>query len=233
MGRAGFVNMQDKATTWSLGYLGVAPKDIRRLAKVTLSYAPFSIRPEQIQIDITDRCNYRCPTCTKWLQKSAEHELTTEQWKNFLTRSARLPFSGRVVFAAGEPLLRPDLIELIQHATDLHLGTVVITNGSLLNESRLRALQDAGLNYLMVSLNGLDASVHDSSRETVGGFDTSFPGACGEDRELCDRRLYLDHRITYVPDARIFHSHDLNLRTFWKQHFNYGTGAKRYWDHRT
>jgi glycosyltransferase involved in cell wall biosynthesis len=69
--------------------------------------------------------------------------------------------------------------------------------------------------------------------ETVGGFDTSFPGACGEDRELCDRWLYLDHRITYVPDARIFHSHDLSLRTFWKQHFNYGTGAKRYWECKT
>ena len=69
--------------------------------------------------------------------------------------------------------------------------------------------------------------------EKVGGFDTSFPGACGEDRELCDRWLYLDHRITYVPDALIFHSHDLNLRTFWKQHFNYGTGAKRYWECKT
>lgn len=163
--------MQDKATTWSPGYLGVAPKDIRRLAKVALSYAPFSVRPEQIQIDITDRCNYRCPTCTKWLQKSAEHELTTEQWKNFLTRSAKLPFSGRVVFAGGEPLLRPDLIELIQHATDLQLATVVVTNGSLLKENRLRALQDAGLDYLMVSLNALDASVHDSTRGVAGSLD--------------------------------------------------------------
>ena len=157
--------------TWSLEYLGVNANDIRRLAKVALSYAPFSIGPEQIQIDITDRCNYRCPTCTKWLHKSKEHELTTEQWKDFLTRSAKLPFSGRIVFAGGEPLLRPDLTELIQHATDLHLDTVVISNGSLLKESRLRALQDAGLNYLMVSLNALDASMHDSTRGVDGSFD--------------------------------------------------------------
>ena len=66
--------------------------------------------------------------------------------------------------------------------------------------------------------------------EEAGGFDTNFPGACGEDRELCDRWLYLGHQISYVPDARIFHSHDLNLRSFWRQHFNYGTGAKRFWE---
>ena len=47
------------------------------------------------------------------------------------------------------------------------------------------------------------------------------------------RWLYLDHRITYVPNARIFHSHDLNLGSFWKQHFNYGTGARRYWERKT
>ena len=66
--------------------------------------------------------------------------------------------------------------------------------------------------------------------EAVGGFDTSFPGACGEDREFCDRWLYLGHRISFVPDARILHSHDLTLHSFWKQHFNYGTGAKRFWE---
>lgn len=66
--------------------------------------------------------------------------------------------------------------------------------------------------------------------DAAGGFDSSFPGACGEDRELCDRWLYLGHPISYVPEPLIFHYHDLGLRSFWKQHFNYGTGAKRFWE---
>lgn len=61
--------------------------------------------------------------------------------------------------------------------------------------------------------------------ESVGGFDTSFPGACGEDRELCDRWLGLGHEMSFVPEAKVFHHHELTLRTFWKQHFNYGAGA--------
>jgi GT2 family glycosyltransferase len=66
--------------------------------------------------------------------------------------------------------------------------------------------------------------------DAAGGFDTSFPGACGEDRELCDRWLQLGHPISFVSEALIFHYHHLGLRSFWKQHFNYGTGAKRFWE---
>jgi len=143
-------------------FVKIALKDIRRYIKITLLYAP--VRPEQIQIDITDRCNYRCPTCSKWLQTSSEHELTTDEWKTFLTRAAKLPFSRRVVFAGGEPLLRSDIVELVYHASKLKLNSVIVSNGSLLNEIKLRQLQDAGLNYLMISLNALDANMHNETR---------------------------------------------------------------------
>lgn len=72
-----------------------------------------------------------------------------------------------------------------------------------------------------------------SQFEATGGFDTSFPDACGEDRELCDRWFHLGHQIHFVPDALIYHRHDLSLRSFWRQHFNYGTGASRYWQCKT
>jgi GT2 family glycosyltransferase len=59
----------------------------------------------------------------------------------------------------------------------------------------------------------------------VGGFDTAFPLAAGEDREFCDRWLQQGWPLVYAPDAQIDHSHDLSLRRFWRQHFNYGRGA--------
>jgi GT2 family glycosyltransferase len=61
-----------------------------------------------------------------------------------------------------------------------------------------------------------------------GGFDTSFTEASGEDRELCDRWLHLGCGMSFVPEARILHRHDLNFSSFWKQHFVYGTGAWRF-----
>jgi GT2 family glycosyltransferase len=61
----------------------------------------------------------------------------------------------------------------------------------------------------------------------VGGFDTSFPLAAGEDRELCARWRGLGHPMRYVPDAVVAHAHALTLRSFWAQHVNYGKGAYR------
>lgn len=59
----------------------------------------------------------------------------------------------------------------------------------------------------------------------LGGFDTSFPLAAGEDREFCDRWLQQGLPMAYAPEARVDHSHHLSLRRFWRQHFNYGRGA--------
>jgi GT2 family glycosyltransferase len=61
----------------------------------------------------------------------------------------------------------------------------------------------------------------------IGGLDTTWP-MCGEDRDLCDRWLDRGYPMIYVPDAIVHHAHDLTLRRFWRQHFNYGRGAYRF-----
>lgn len=61
--------------------------------------------------------------------------------------------------------------------------------------------------------------------QAIGGFDTTFPSAAGEDRELCDRWLNHGFRMIYAPDVLVRHCHSLTGRNFWKQHFNYGRGA--------
>jgi GT2 family glycosyltransferase len=62
----------------------------------------------------------------------------------------------------------------------------------------------------------------------VGGFDTCFPHAAGEDRDFCDRLLSAGHRLVYVPEAVVFHAHHLSMRSFLRQHFCYGRGAFRF-----
>lgn len=61
--------------------------------------------------------------------------------------------------------------------------------------------------------------------QTLGGFDTSFPLAAGEDREFCDRWRHANLPLRYAPEMQIYHAHQLTLKTFWRQHFNYGRGA--------
>ena len=63
------------------------------------------------------------------------------------------------------------------------------------------------------------------SFQTIGGFDTTFSLAAGEDREFCDRWLHSGYRAVYAPEVTVYHSHELTLHKFWKQQFNYGRGA--------
>lgn len=64
-----------------------------------------------------------------------------------------------------------------------------------------------------------------ASFHQVGGFDIRFPRAAGEDRDLCARLGEAGHRLFYEPRAVVMHDHALSLRRFWRQHFNYGSGA--------
>lgn len=65
----------------------------------------------------------------------------------------------------------------------------------------------------------------------VGAFDADYRLAGGEDRGLSDRWRHSGHAMIYKPEARILHFHELSLRRFLRQHFNYGRGALHY--HRT
>ena len=69
--------------------------------------------------------------------------------------------------------------------------------------------------------------------DDIKGFDSTFPGACGEDRELCDRWLHSGRAMSYIAEAKINHNHNLSFNTFLQQHFNYGTGALRFRQART
>jgi len=59
----------------------------------------------------------------------------------------------------------------------------------------------------------------------IGGFDTSFSLAAGEDREFCDRWLHYGYEMTYAPEILVYHAHGLSFRSFWRQQFRYGRGA--------
>jgi glycosyltransferase involved in cell wall biosynthesis len=63
----------------------------------------------------------------------------------------------------------------------------------------------------------------------IGGFNTNFPQAAGEDREFCERWLHQGYRMIYAPEALVYHAHPLTLSTFCLQHFNYGRGGFRFY----
>ena len=66
----------------------------------------------------------------------------------------------------------------------------------------------------------------------IGGFDTTFPLAAGEDRDLCARWLDTGATIERAEDALVMHHHSFTLGSFVRQHHAYGRGGHRYQERR-
>lgn len=64
--------------------------------------------------------------------------------------------------------------------------------------------------------------------DALDGFDESFPRAAAEERDFCDRARHRGFGLRYEPEARVRHAHRMDFRGFWRQHYGYGRGARRF-----
>jgi MoaA/NifB/PqqE/SkfB family radical SAM enzyme len=124
--------------------------------------------PYYFSLEITTRCQARCAhCCVEASPKDKRPELTTEELKSLIL-DARSIGSCFLIFNGGEPLLRPDLPELVRFAADNGFLTRLNTNALLLDRARLAALKKAGLRQCAVSLDSADPNTHDLMRGVPG-----------------------------------------------------------------
>lgn len=123
---------------------------------------PFSSRPSapyRMDLALTYRCNNDCPHCYNARPRDYP-ELETASWKLILDRLWDLGIP-HVVFTGGEPTLRSDLPELIEHAERLGQITGLNTNARRLSDAGyVRRLVDAGLDHVQVTVESYDADIH-------------------------------------------------------------------------
>jgi radical SAM protein with 4Fe4S-binding SPASM domain len=111
-------------------------------------------------VEVTKRCNLRCPHCFTDSTPDAHAGVPTDQLAGLLTAIARA--GGRqVAFSGGEPLLRRDLAEVMRRGLEAGLESYsLVTNGLIADAARVDQLKRAGLRAVQVSLDGVDAQDH-------------------------------------------------------------------------
>jgi MoaA/NifB/PqqE/SkfB family radical SAM enzyme len=119
-------------------------------------------RLRHLTIEVTKRCNARCEFCDYWREPRGE-ELA--DYAPIVRRFKPLV----ATLSGGEPLLRPDLEEVIRRirAADPWVYLALVTNGALLTVERARGLRDAGLDQLSISYDYPDER-HDRARGIPG-----------------------------------------------------------------
>lgn len=125
-------------------------------------------KPNQITFDITDRCQMKCVTCSKWKTVAGDvisKELTTQEWKKVLDGLHEwLGTDFWFCFSGGEPFLRPDIFEISEYAASLGINVASMTNGFSI-EQYLEKIVNSSIKSLNISLNSIqNPEIHNTSR---------------------------------------------------------------------
>ena len=123
----------------------------------------------------TNACNMFCAHCYREAGCKAEEELSTFEAKKLLAEIAKAGFKI-MIFSGGEPLMRPDILELVKFASDLKLIPVFGTNGTLITLEMAKKLKEAGAKGMGISLDSLDKEKHNKFRAFPGAWEGAVQG---------------------------------------------------------
>lgn len=140
----------------------------------------FEQAPLVLTWEITQACDLKCVHCRAEARPERDPgELSTEEAKAVIERVAAFsPQRPILVFSGGDPLKRPDLVELVEYAAGLALHTAVTPASSpLLTREMIARLKAAGAARLALSLDGATAEAHDGFRGEAGSYATILRAA--------------------------------------------------------
>ena len=147
-----------------------------------LAYARRSA-PLSAHLCITARCNYHCEHCGATVPDQ-QSELSKDQWLGIIARLQELGVAY-IVFSGGEPLLRPDMEEILASVDD-RSTTLLFTNGRDLTPRRAQSLKEAGLFILAVSLDSPHPDEHNRLRRAPHAYEDALSAI----RNASDAGLY-------------------------------------------
>lgn len=125
--------------------------------------------PPIASLIITNKCNLHCAHCYTDANVLKYKELETKDWKSTIDILAALPVF-EVYIGGGEPMLRPDFVELLKHAVSCGLSVTTSTNGSFVSPETVAGIPNSV--FIQVSIDG-PKPVHDGIRGS-GSFDSAM-----------------------------------------------------------
>lgn len=136
--------------------------------------------PVRVYWELTRACDLACRHCrAEAIRLRAPGELTTRECEGVLRELAAVgPPLPHVVLTGGDPLQRPDLVELVGYGSALGLGMSVAPSATMaLSRAAVDALKIAGVTAMSLSLDGSSAARHDGVRGVLGCFGWTLAAA--------------------------------------------------------
>ncbi|MFH1847088.1 MAG: radical SAM protein [Candidatus Omnitrophota bacterium] len=120
-------------------------------------------RLTSVNLEVTNHCNLNCSMCpVKSEMRRDKGYMRFDLFKKVIDENPQLEFV--LPFQWGEPLLHPEIFDMIQYATDKGIRSMMTTNGVLLDDEKTDKLLHCGLTRLTFSLDGT-AEVYEKVRK--------------------------------------------------------------------
>ncbi len=136
-------------------------------------------RPSGLRLvawEVTRNCNLNCIHCRAAASKGPHPgELDTETCLGLLDQISEVA-KPVIILSGGDPLLRPDIFEIVRHGASKGLRMVMSPNGTLITEQKAKDMVEAGIQRISVSLDGATRESHDQFRQVEGAFDGALQG---------------------------------------------------------
>jgi AdoMet-dependent heme synthase len=131
----------------------------------------FERSPYLVIWETTRACDLACVHCrAEAIPERSPRELSTAEARGLMD-SARSFGRPLFVLTGGDPLKRPDVVDLVAYGSSLGLRMAMTPSGTpLMTRQILKSLRDAGLSRLAVSLDGSTAAIHDTFRGVSGSW---------------------------------------------------------------
>jgi len=178
--------------------------------------------------NLVRRCNLTCKHCYSIsADKDFPGELSTAEVFRVMDdlKAARVPV---LILSGGEPLLRQDIFHIGRRAKEMGFYVGLSSNGTLVNETNVKAIAATGFDYVGISLDGI-RQTHDRFRRKEGAFDAALNGVrlCREAGAKVGIRFTLAQENAHDLPALLDLMEAESIDKFYLSHLNYaGRGNK-------
>jgi len=108
-------------------------------------------------LEVTNHCNFRCHFCPSAISRRESEHMDTKLAENLVQQLHELGYRNNLYFhLLGEPLLHPDIFEILRFASKKQPRTILFTNGSLLTKDNIESVFDACPYELVISMQLAD-----------------------------------------------------------------------------
>ncbi|MBQ2937812.1 MAG: radical SAM protein [Clostridia bacterium] len=108
-----------------------------------------------IRLEITSHCNLKCDYCHNSEYSNRKDDMTTEEILLLISNIKNKYNINKILLTGGEPLIQKDICKIIKHITSLGIKADLVTNGTMLTETKIRELEEAGLKRIRISIDEL------------------------------------------------------------------------------